>query len=238
MKQTNNYNLYLNSIDKNKTIQTIKVIRDLTKCSLKEAKDMIDKRPSLIVSNVSIDKCKDIEMCLLEIGATTELKSYVVNNTIRNNNVNNVPDTVVPQQHNPVIPANKDKIILRNKFIVYGSLMAILFLISKGFIGCYNKVSDGLKPSSDYSSTVVNMNNGQIITLNSDVVACTTEENLNRLKNLKAQQNDKGLLDMLNGGESILIESNNKIEIVDKGAWTTKIRYNDSYYYISTQSIK
>ncbi len=55
-------------------IGVIKVVRELTKLGLKEAKDLVDGAPSKIVEKVSKDDAEKAKKALEEAGATVELK--------------------------------------------------------------------------------------------------------------------------------------------------------------------
>ena len=55
-------------------IGVIKVVRELTKLGLKEAKDLVDGAPSAVLSKVSKDDAAKAKAALDEAGATSELK--------------------------------------------------------------------------------------------------------------------------------------------------------------------
>jgi large subunit ribosomal protein L7/L12 len=55
-------------------IGVIKVVRELTKLGLKEAKDLVDAAPSKILEKVSKDDGNKAVAALTEAGATAELK--------------------------------------------------------------------------------------------------------------------------------------------------------------------
>lgn len=55
-------------------LQVIKVVRQLTKIGLKEAKALVDSAPSPIKEDVPKDEAEDIKKKLEEVGATVELK--------------------------------------------------------------------------------------------------------------------------------------------------------------------
>ena len=57
-----------------KKIQTIKVVRAITKLGLKEAKDLVDGCPNPIVTGVSKDEAESIKAQVEEAGATVEIK--------------------------------------------------------------------------------------------------------------------------------------------------------------------
>ncbi len=57
-----------------KKIQTIKVVRAITKLGLKEAKDLVDGCPNPIVTGVSKEEAESIKTQVEEAGATVEVK--------------------------------------------------------------------------------------------------------------------------------------------------------------------
>ncbi|MDP2172673.1 MAG: 50S ribosomal protein L7/L12 [Candidatus Cloacimonadaceae bacterium] len=57
-----------------KKINVIKVVREITKLGLKEAKDLVDGAPKMVVEKVSKDEAESVKKKLEEAGATIELK--------------------------------------------------------------------------------------------------------------------------------------------------------------------
>jgi large subunit ribosomal protein L7/L12 len=57
-----------------KKIQTIKVVRAITKLGLKEAKELVDGCPNPIVTGVSKEEADSIKTQVEEAGATVEIK--------------------------------------------------------------------------------------------------------------------------------------------------------------------
>lgn len=57
-----------------KKIQTIKVVRAITKLGLKEAKDLVDGCPNPIVTGVSKEEAESIKTQVEEAGAVVEIK--------------------------------------------------------------------------------------------------------------------------------------------------------------------
>jgi large subunit ribosomal protein L7/L12 len=57
-----------------KKIQTIKVIREITQLGLKEAKDLVDNCPKVVVENVAKEEAEAVLKKLEEAGATAEIK--------------------------------------------------------------------------------------------------------------------------------------------------------------------
>jgi large subunit ribosomal protein L7/L12 len=55
-------------------IQVIKVVRELTKLGLKEAKDLVDAAPKPVLEKVSKEDAEKAKAQLEEAGATVELK--------------------------------------------------------------------------------------------------------------------------------------------------------------------
>ena len=52
----------------------IKVVKNITGLGLVEAKGLVDKCPSPIKENISVDEAEDIKKQLVEAGATVEIK--------------------------------------------------------------------------------------------------------------------------------------------------------------------
>ncbi|MBW9154891.1 hypothetical protein [Clostridium tagluense] len=88
------------------------------------------------------------------------------------------------------------------------------------------------------TSSSSDLKSGQNISLTADLPACTSKENLNNLNNYMMQKNEDAKNKMLSSGEVIVISSAEKIDIVDLGALTTKINYNENEYYVNTDFIK
>lgn len=57
-----------------KKINVIKVVREITKLGLKEAKDLVDSAPKMVVEKVSKEEADSVKQKLEEAGATIELK--------------------------------------------------------------------------------------------------------------------------------------------------------------------
>ncbi|MEO0070084.1 MAG: 50S ribosomal protein L7/L12, partial [candidate division WOR-3 bacterium] len=57
-----------------KKIQVLKELRALTQLGLKEAKDIIEKTPSVIKENVSREEAERLKAKLEEVGAKVEIK--------------------------------------------------------------------------------------------------------------------------------------------------------------------
>ena len=57
-----------------KKINVIKVVREITKLGLKEAKDLVDGAPKMVVEKVSKEEAESIKKKLEEVGASIELK--------------------------------------------------------------------------------------------------------------------------------------------------------------------
>lgn len=73
VEEQDEFDVILQSSGANK-IAVIKVVRELTKLGLKEAKDLVDGAPGAILSKVSKDDATKAKASLDEAGATTELK--------------------------------------------------------------------------------------------------------------------------------------------------------------------
>ncbi len=72
-EEQDEFDVMLQNAGANK-IAVIKVVRELTKLGLKEAKDLVDGAPSAVLSKVSKDDATKAKAALDEAGATTELK--------------------------------------------------------------------------------------------------------------------------------------------------------------------
>jgi large subunit ribosomal protein L7/L12 len=57
-----------------KKINVIKVVREITKLGLKEAKDLVDGAPKVVVEKVSKDEAESVKKKLEEVGASIEIK--------------------------------------------------------------------------------------------------------------------------------------------------------------------
>jgi large subunit ribosomal protein L7/L12 len=57
-----------------KKINVIKVVREITKLGLKEAKDLVDGAPKMVVEKVSKEEAESVKKKLEEVGASVELK--------------------------------------------------------------------------------------------------------------------------------------------------------------------
>lgn len=57
-----------------KKINVIKVVREITNLGLKEAKDLVDTAPKMIVEKVSKEEAETVKKKLEDAGATVELK--------------------------------------------------------------------------------------------------------------------------------------------------------------------
>ena len=55
-------------------VKVIKVVREITRLGLVDAKGICDKTPSVIKENVSPEEAEDIKAKLMEAGATVEVK--------------------------------------------------------------------------------------------------------------------------------------------------------------------
>jgi len=57
-----------------KKINVIKVVREITKLGLKEAKDLVDGAPKTVVEKVSKEEADSVKKKLEEVGASVEVK--------------------------------------------------------------------------------------------------------------------------------------------------------------------
>ncbi|BFI90993.1 ribosomal protein bL12 [Candidatus Carsonella ruddii] len=72
-EKKNNFSIFLKEIG-DKKINLIKLIKEITNLSLKESKDLIEKKNSLIKSNLSKEECDEIEKKIVSLGAKVEIK--------------------------------------------------------------------------------------------------------------------------------------------------------------------
>ena len=57
-----------------KKINVIKVVREIAKLGLKEAKDLVDGAPKMVVEKVSKEEAESVKKKLEEVGASVEVK--------------------------------------------------------------------------------------------------------------------------------------------------------------------
>jgi large subunit ribosomal protein L7/L12 len=57
-----------------KKINVIKVVREITKLGLKEAKDLVDGAPKVVVEKVSKEEAESVKKKLEDVGASIEIK--------------------------------------------------------------------------------------------------------------------------------------------------------------------
>ncbi|MFI4913432.1 MAG: ribosomal protein L7/L12 [Candidatus Carsonella ruddii] len=67
------FDIYLKEIGEKK-INLIKIIKDITNLSLKESKELIEKKNSLIKKNINKIECDEIVKKITSIGAQVEIK--------------------------------------------------------------------------------------------------------------------------------------------------------------------
>jgi len=67
------FDVVLNSAGEKK-INVIKVVREITKLGLKEAKDLVDGAPKVVAEKVSKEEAESIKKKLEEVGASVEIK--------------------------------------------------------------------------------------------------------------------------------------------------------------------
>ena len=73
VEEKTTFNVMLNSIG-DKKIQVIKVVRELTSLGLKEAKDMVEGAPAVVIEGASKADAEAAKAKLEEVGAQIELK--------------------------------------------------------------------------------------------------------------------------------------------------------------------
>ncbi|UNB92169.1 ribosomal protein L7/L12 [Candidatus Carsonella ruddii] len=67
------FDIYLTEIGIKK-INLIKIIKEITNLSLKESKDLVEKKNSLIKSNLNKKECDEIVKKITEVGGKVEIK--------------------------------------------------------------------------------------------------------------------------------------------------------------------
>ncbi|MGK2912819.1 MAG: ribosomal protein bL12 [Candidatus Carsonella ruddii] len=67
------FDIYLKEIGAKK-INLIKIIKDITNLSLKESKELIEKKNSLIKQNINKLECDEIVKKITSVGATVDIK--------------------------------------------------------------------------------------------------------------------------------------------------------------------
>ncbi|AQU89596.1 ribosomal protein bL12 [Candidatus Carsonella ruddii] len=69
----NKFDIFLKEVG-DKKINLIKVIKEITNLSLKESKDLVEKKNSLIKSNLSKEQCDEIVKKINNVGGKVEIK--------------------------------------------------------------------------------------------------------------------------------------------------------------------
>ncbi|AFP84030.1 ribosomal protein bL12 [Candidatus Carsonella ruddii] len=72
-EKKNNFSIFLKEIG-DKKINLIKLIKELTNLSLKESKDLIEKKDALIKSNLNKEECDSMVKKIVGLGAKVEIK--------------------------------------------------------------------------------------------------------------------------------------------------------------------
>ncbi|MGK2931139.1 MAG: ribosomal protein bL12 [Candidatus Carsonella ruddii] len=67
------FDIYLKEIGEKK-INLIKTIKDITNLSLKESKELIEKKNALIKKNINQTECDEIVKKIISVGATVDIK--------------------------------------------------------------------------------------------------------------------------------------------------------------------
>lgn len=73
VEEKTEFDVILNSTG-DKKINVIKVVREITKLGLKEAKDLVDAAPKVVVEKVSKEEAESVQKKLEEVGASVEVK--------------------------------------------------------------------------------------------------------------------------------------------------------------------
>ncbi|XOD38966.1 MAG: 50S ribosomal protein L7/L12 [Candidatus Carsonella ruddii] len=69
----NKFDIFLKEVG-DKKINLIKVIKEITNLSLKESKDLVEKKNSLIKSDLSKEQCEEIVKKINNVGGKVEIK--------------------------------------------------------------------------------------------------------------------------------------------------------------------
>ncbi|MDD3234961.1 MAG: 50S ribosomal protein L7/L12 [Candidatus Cloacimonetes bacterium] len=72
-EEQSEFDVFLASVGDNK-ISVIKVVREITKLGLKEAKELVDGAPKVVSEKVSKEEADSVKKKLEEAGATVEVK--------------------------------------------------------------------------------------------------------------------------------------------------------------------
>ncbi|WDI79213.1 ribosomal protein L7/L12 [Candidatus Vidania fulgoroideae] len=73
-EEKKNVNIILQSVGSSSKLSLIRTIREITNIGLREAKDMTDKVPCIIINNINFDKYKEIEEKFNKIGAKIKVE--------------------------------------------------------------------------------------------------------------------------------------------------------------------
>lgn len=74
MEEKTEFDVILEKVEISKRLTVIKVIRTLTALGLKEAKEIIESLPKIVIQNVSKEKAEEAKKALEEAGASITLK--------------------------------------------------------------------------------------------------------------------------------------------------------------------
>jgi large subunit ribosomal protein L7/L12 len=72
--QQTEFNVHLTAFGATSKVTVIKVVREVTGLGLKEAKDLVEKSPTLLKEGVTSAEAADLKKKLEEAGATVEVK--------------------------------------------------------------------------------------------------------------------------------------------------------------------
>ena len=114
-------------------LQTTKILMDLLGIEMREAKDIINSTPSVLVTDISLSRAEEIAQILQNVGAEIEIKqsnkTYIVEKSFQN---------VVKQSHKPIIdeqPFQYGNSYSSDNFFTL--LMKILMVIGTIFVILY-----------------------------------------------------------------------------------------------------
>jgi large subunit ribosomal protein L7/L12 len=74
VEEKTEFDVILEKVEISKRLTVIKVIRTLTALGLKEAKEIIESLPKIVIQNVSKEKAEEAKKALEEAGASITLK--------------------------------------------------------------------------------------------------------------------------------------------------------------------
>lgn len=105
----------------------------------------------------------------------------------------------------------------KNKKIILLVLMSILSIFI--FVGCGDT-----ETSSSNSDNLVNIRDGQEITLSEMIIVCSSKDNVDHMLDYVSEENQTAINRMFLNGEAKYIQEGEKVTIVDAGFSVTEIQ--------------